>query len=372
MTNKFTVNNFDLLRLFAASEVLLMHSYPRLHIPTPAFLDVLLNFPGVFMFFVMSGFLISASLERNKNLKTYFRNRILRIFPALWACILVSVIVIPLTGSFNFISQQGLTWFACQLFGLIYTPDFLKSFGFGSYNGSLWTIPLELQFYFVLPVLYFIATKISKKELNRTYLFIIVFLAFCFVSYYIKIDFTNAESQTLSQKIMRYTFINSIYLFLFGVILQRLKVFQSRFIYGKGLFWLALYMVVSHFVPTSNETVIFKLLFLGLTTISLAYTFPSLAKKLLKGNDISYGLYIYHGLILGIFVQLKLFSNPAYILLLITLSITLATLSWFFIEKPIIKMKKRGTANKANTSIETNSLSIDITTETKLASTASI
>ena len=94
MTKEFKINNFDLLRLFAALEVVLLHSYPHLNLPYPAFFNVILNFPGVTMFFVMSGFLISASLERNNDLRVYFKNRAFRIFPALWACIILTVIVI--------------------------------------------------------------------------------------------------------------------------------------------------------------------------------------------------------------------------------------------------------------------------------------
>jgi hypothetical protein len=40
----------------------------------------------------------------------------------------------------NFLNRQTPIWFGSQLVGLIYTPQFMKHFGFGSYNGSLWTL----------------------------------------------------------------------------------------------------------------------------------------------------------------------------------------------------------------------------------------
>lgn len=342
MTREFKVNNFDLLRLFAALEVLFLHSYPHLHLPYPAFFKVVLNFPGVTMFFVMSGFLISASLERNRDLGIYFKNRVLRIFPALWTCIILSVIVISLVTSISFFRVQAIYWFFAQLAGLIYTPGFLKEFGFGSYNGSLWTIPLELQFYVVLPVLYFIITKISSKRNVQTIGIAITCAVFCLITYVLKVHFDPDNfSFNHIPKILRYSFIPNIYLFLFGVLLQRLEIYKSDWIYGKGVFWLAGYLVVSYLVPTSNTTYIFKLLCLGVTTISLAYTLPALSNKLLKGNDISYGVYIYHGLVLGVIVQLKLFNNAQYILVILLCSVLLATLSWVFIEKPIMKRKKK-------------------------------
>jgi peptidoglycan/LPS O-acetylase OafA/YrhL len=340
MNRAFKINNFDLLRLFAALEVVLLHSFPHLMLPYPAFFKVILNFPGVAMFFVMSGFLISASLERNPDLRIYFKNRAYRIFPALWTCIVLTVIVITLVTQISFLNLKAIPWFFAQCVGLIYTPDFLKSFGFGSYNGSLWTIPLELQFYVVLPVLYFIISKIFQQPRYKTIVIAIVCVVFCFITYYVKMRY-DADNFSFNNtpKILRYSFIPNIYLFLFGIVLQRLEIYKSDWIHGKGLYWLAGYLLVSYLIPTSNETYIFKLLCLGVTTISVAYTAPTLANRLFKGNDISYGVYIYHGLVLGVFVHLKLFNNPMYIVLLVLITIILATLSWLFIEKPAMKRK---------------------------------
>jgi peptidoglycan/LPS O-acetylase OafA/YrhL len=342
MDRDFKVNNFDLLRLFAALEVVLLHSYPHLHLPYPAFFKVILNFPGVTMFFVMSGFLISASLERNHDLGVYFKNRAFRIFPALWTCIILTVVIIASITDISFFRVQAIYWFLTQFVGLIYTPAFLAGFGFGSYNGSLWTIPLELQFYVVLPVLYFLINKLSANQYVRTVFLSIIFLLFCIITYLLKIHY-DADNFSFNNipKPLRYSFIPNIYLFLFGVVLQRLKIYKSNLIYGKGAFWLIGYLIISYLIPTSNTTYIFKLLCLGVTTVSFAYTLPTLSNKIFKGNDISYGVYIYHGLVLGVLVQLKLFNNSLYILVILGLTILLATLSWLFIEKPIMKFKRK-------------------------------
>lgn len=342
MNRAFKINNFDLLRLFAALEVVLLHSFPRLLLPYPSFFNVILNFPGVSMFFVMSGFLISASLERNHDLRIYFKNRAFRIFPALWTCIILTVIVIPSVSHISFLSVKAIPWFFAQCIGLIYTPGFLKSFGFGSYNGSLWTIPLELQFYVVLPVLYFIASKISARRNITTIIIAVACAIFCFITYYVKVHY-DADNFSFNNtpKFLRYSFIPNIYLFLFGVVLQRLEIYKADWMYGKGLYWLAGYLCISYLIPTSNLTYIFKLFCLGITTISMAYTLPSLANRVLKGNDISYGVYIYHGLVLGVIVQLRLFNNTGYILVLLLVTFLLATLSWIFIEKPSMKRKEK-------------------------------
>lgn len=48
-------NNFDLIRLFAASQVMVGHAVAHMKLPFPVFAEYLLNaFPGVPIFFVVS------------------------------------------------------------------------------------------------------------------------------------------------------------------------------------------------------------------------------------------------------------------------------------------------------------------------------
>lgn len=152
------INNFDLIRLFAASQVIIIHTVNHLNIAKPFFWSLLGAFPGVPIFFVISGFLISASYERSSTLKNYAINRLLRIYPGLWCCVLITIFVASFFGV-NFLNSQAPSWVASQFLGAIYTPKFLNNFGFGSYNGSLWTIPLELQFYIALPFFYWLFRK---------------------------------------------------------------------------------------------------------------------------------------------------------------------------------------------------------------------
>src|SRR5438552_3586792 len=92
-------NNFDVLRALAALQVLVRHAIEHLHITslqsTGAFIDY---FPGVPIFFVVSGFLISRSWERAPSVKHYLLNRGLRIYPALWICLGVSVLIFLSAG----------------------------------------------------------------------------------------------------------------------------------------------------------------------------------------------------------------------------------------------------------------------------------
>jgi peptidoglycan/LPS O-acetylase OafA/YrhL len=329
----FRINNFDLLRLLAATQVICGHYQDHIiKTGNHLLLDILYSFPGVTIFFMISGYLISASFERNSKFSNYIRNRVLRIYPGLWGIILLTVIAISLTGV-SFLNMQALAWLPAQLAGIIYTPGFLSNYGFGSYNGSLWTIPVELQFYLVLPLCYLLAPK--NKTNYWFYLLFVIFTA-CYIFY----QLDNVGH--VLHKLLQYSFVPHFYMFLLGVIFQRLQIYRSAFIYNKAQYWLLAYLVliiVSYNYFNNIALILFKNVFLAFTTLSMAYTLPGIAKKLLRGNDISYGIYIYHGLLLTLIVQLKL-QPDINMFMVIVATYVLAYLSWTFIEKPFIQRKK--------------------------------
>ena len=59
-----------------------------------------------------------------------------------------------------------------------------------------------------------------------------------------------------------------------------------------------------------------------------------------SNNDISYGIYIYHGLIMTVLVQLQL-THQVNLLIVLGMTYAAAFLSWIFIEKPFIKRKEK-------------------------------
>jgi peptidoglycan/LPS O-acetylase OafA/YrhL len=316
------------------------HTVLHFHLSPPQWLMQLVNaFPGVPIFFVISGFLISASYERSSGLASYCRNRVLRILPGLWCCILATVLVAALCG-FGFLSVPAVLWVISQFAGLIYTPGFLKDFGVGSYNGSLWTIPVELQFYFLLPALYWLTRKATA---SRTTVFWLLWLAFTAIGLAASLAFPplgGAESEPLPQKLLRYSFAPHFFLFMTGVVLQRVKAHESSWIAGKGAYWLAAYLAVYYLAPAAPGIYVPMTLLLGVAAVSIAYTAPGVAQKVLRGNDISYGVYIYHGLLVNLFVQIGL-TGTAEGLLAMGCTYLVGYLSWVAVERPFLRKKKQ-------------------------------
>ena len=75
--------------------------------------------------------------------------------------------------------------------------------------------------------------------------------------------------------------------------------------------------------------------------LKIAFYNPSLSDKLLKRNDISYGVYVFHMPIVNFLLYKEIFLNSVSgFLLAILATILISIISWFLIEKPSMKFKK--------------------------------
>ena len=339
-SNSFQTNNFDLIRIVTATLVLINHSFAHLKLSVPFWYTIIQQFQRVPMFFVMSGFLLSASFEKNSDLNRYSRNRISRIYPGLWACLLLTIILFWVVADQNFLRPETIPWLIAQMAGLIYTPGFLDSFGYGSYNGSLWTIVVELQFYMVLPVIYILYKKFSKGSNNKLFYFLFVLSMGLAILLRFSTEFFGAHKHTINN-LIRYSFLPYAYIFIAGILLQRLKIWQWRIIRGKALLWMTAFLIYKYLVPSHPISDIGSMILLAICTVSLGYSLPGIATRYLKNNDLSYGVYLYHGMLLAILVELNIIGSMEYFIMVLVLTFFLAWLSYKYIEAPAMNWNKR-------------------------------
>lgn len=347
VSDNFRNNNFDLLRLVAASQVAFLHAIHIMNVQVTGVAKELLFllhiFPGVPIFFFVSGYLISRSYESNSKLSEYASNRILRVYPALILVVSLSFLLIFISGYMLSAGASFKDWLLLFLakssFLQFYNPDFMREYGDGVLNGSLWTITVELQFYVLVPVIYWL---FRGSRLNNISL--IVLIAFFFglnrIYSYLHFDYNHY----ILYKLVSVSFVPWIYMFLIGMLFQRNFEFFYRLLSGKFLYFLIAYVsigfwAVGHKVNFGNN--INPLLYLLLVPVifSFAYSIPGLSKNLLKGNDYSYGIYIYHMPIINFFIFLGLSGNFTWSVIALVLTIFMAIASWLCLEKPCLKLK---------------------------------
>ena len=143
-------NNFDLLRLVLAVLVLMSHGRDifGLNISNPLFHQAELAVNG---FFIISGFLISWSIDRSFEVKAYAVKRFARIYP-LYAVVISTQIVLLWHFNSQPTELTEMTRYAVANFA---TLNFIQPW-FGDMvsepiNGSLWTIKVEIMFYLAIP-----------------------------------------------------------------------------------------------------------------------------------------------------------------------------------------------------------------------------
>jgi peptidoglycan/LPS O-acetylase OafA/YrhL len=338
-------NNFDLLRIYAAFQVLFQHSIFHLYQNSEidgkiSLLNSLMQYiHGVPVFFLISGFLITMSYERNPSLKEYIRNRVLRIYPALYMNLLFSLFILYIFGFLSF-RFELIPWLLAQttLFQF-YNIDIFRDFGTGVINGSLWTISVELTFYILLPILLYFYKK------NKLSLFILFMFSFMFWIY----DKSNSHDLFID-KLLHVSILPHLFVFIIGVAFYKFFNHLKKFVEDKFLVWFLLFIVFSYLsLVFKLESYLFvkliKWVFFSFLVFSFAFSFRGLSQKILYGNDYTYGIYIYHAVILNIFVELNLVDRLEYLLYVVILSLFFGVVSWHIIEKPILKLKKYSIKN---------------------------
>jgi peptidoglycan/LPS O-acetylase OafA/YrhL len=132
---------------------------------------------GVPIFFVISGYCISATADstrrRDTPLRSYFVRRVRRIFPPYWIAVAIAAVVVALVdylllpGAMAEAGSRGLFrpwWYsASQWFGNITLTEQWRYHIFGSgtgwFLGQAWTLCYEEQFYFVTGLLLLMAPR---------------------------------------------------------------------------------------------------------------------------------------------------------------------------------------------------------------------
>lgn len=326
-------NNFNLMRLVAAWMVIYGHASAITGVPfTDAFGWVTqLRGAGavaVDLFFVVSGFLIAASLQRN-DVRGYLISRGLRIVPALVVCVALTAFVLgPLLTTAAHYWSDARTWEyfgvnASLLLSRFHLPGVFEQHPNTVVNGSLWTLPNEAKLYVLLLVAWLLGLLAPRRY---AWLWAAAMLAGYLLAWHF---------WPLPDHVQKYGECTAFFITgtLLWVLRDRVKLSGAVVVVLLLLFALLRGGTWSH------------LPYFGLLTYGTLYLALRIRLPVIRHTDISYGVYLY-----GWPAQQLAWMLPpgkgiwGNIVIASVIALTLGALSWFLVERPALKLKKRWVA----------------------------
>ena len=312
---------------------------------------------GVDLFFVLSGFLITGILLESKGSEHYFRNfcarRALRIWPLYYLVLLVAFVVGPIVAPSMRHAAAG-TWpafvFYVQNIALVYRD----SYPFGL--GATWSLAVEEQFYMTWPLLVFLLKRRTLAIVSAS--LVVVSLSLRLAGYSHSAPSGFIHQFTLSRlDAIAFGTLAALWLRSPSCTLGRWRAGACQFL-ALGVAGVTLARFVMHRNSSIVGYTFLGMAFAGLLGISVVSDARSslLGRSLTAGwlryiGKTSYGIYLLH---YPIFLLVTHFADSRSFLALnplarnllasadeMLLAILAASLSWHFLEKPLLKLKER-------------------------------
>jgi peptidoglycan/LPS O-acetylase OafA/YrhL len=316
------------------------------------------GFLGVDVFFVLSGFLITSILlsEQDKtggiSLKKFYLRRCLRLIPAFW----LFLIGLYIFGTYLLPEfQAGLVYGRNDfLFAVTYTMNWFSAsnHSFDSNLNHVWSLSIEEQFYILWSLILWKAFADNTKRRFILYLTLGFVAALC-VSRAVR-ALTGADLRTLYYSTD--TRIDSILIGCAASMIYMWKMVSPEFLSRMWFPIVSLLALASSLVVlvlSSHEGRNLYISGLPIFNISIAILIFWLVNrkgtaihKILESRvlvwigNISYSLYLWHYLMYE-FAKKEFATPGSEIFVGVTLAFAIACASYYFVEKPFLKLKHR-------------------------------
>jgi peptidoglycan/LPS O-acetylase OafA/YrhL len=299
----------------------------------------LINIPGrtaVWMFFGISGYVISYGfytkryLFTKKDLKAFYLNRFLRIYPLFFLLSLIAL----LTEYFinGKIAMQFSDIFS-QLFMLQFNHDY-------TLNNVFWTLGIEVQFYIIAPLL--VAFIVERFQGKWLLLAAIYFLFVCYVPFAFYFFGQSFDGRNLPANLSH---------FFAGMLACKLVLENKPVKINRTI----LVVLLLGIIAVTNYFYAHNIKFywsIGSVGIDMAIVISillhhGLSSKTYSGKNytvrvftflglISYGVYAWHPYLTKYIPAIE--TNTLFV---VAVTVLIASLSYQFIEKPILSLKSK-------------------------------
>jgi peptidoglycan/LPS O-acetylase OafA/YrhL len=323
-------NNFHLIRLLAALLVIYGHCYPISGNPGHDLIQQTLQirFAGSFAtdtFFLISGFLITASVEKS-TLYHYLWARFLRIFPALLVCVALMVFVLgPL------VTVDPGYWNDPRVWSFWRNSSLLTA-GAGGFagvlegaprpvvNGSLWTLNVEVRLYLLMFVL--ACLRLLKGKRLDWWILAAIAIGYFYVPKFWPFGYLTSSDR----------WHIPIALFLIGSFIWR-----NRYSVPLSFPLLGLFLFVG---ALFHDTPKFEIAYFACLTYVVFFVAYVPVLPVIKYRDLSYGVYLYGWPVQQLVEHFRPDSTAMFNMVWsMLIALALAFVSWELLEKHALKFK---------------------------------
>jgi peptidoglycan/LPS O-acetylase OafA/YrhL len=371
MTRHNRIPALDGVRGFAAAWVFLYHYVPGQNSSSFPIHFIWaanqIDWVGVSLFFVLSGFLISGILWDSFEDKNWWRNfyikRSLRIFPLYFLALLIAVAVYSAVGA----DRGSLQHLWIYIF---YLQDVPPLYAWGGHLpamlplGHLWSLAVEEQFYMLWPISLFVLAR--KRYLAMYAIFILWLLSFCFrlvVCKYLGYQAMFWSGGFLAGRAGELLAGAFLALLVRGDAIENAKIYKCVpwALYG-SLAGIASIVYINRsftlFIPLMSTVglALLSVFFTGIIALSLR---PGTIQSFFQSQvlrwlgTISYGVYVYQLMLHPLFDRITQRIVPdasksthAIVLFVVAVvgTLTSAALSFYCYEQPLLRLKTRFSA----------------------------
>jgi len=326
-------NNFNLLRMIAASSVLISHSWSIAFSttrgePLTSFTPFSLGQLSVTLFFGLSGFLITKSFDNRRSATEFVIARVFRLYPGLLVSLILCVFVIGSLFTVERLSlyfSDPMTWkfipAGLSLFRLKYQlPGVFEHNPHGGVNGSLWTLYYEVFCYICVALVGFGGMLAPR-------VFTAVIIAYLAVYTYLRIHLGASASMG------GYTELSLPFALGAAIYVYRTRIPLNAIV----LVSLFLGVVLLQRSPLYREAIVFTVVY-GTFWLGLLRSRLVLRYNLL--GDYSYGMYIFAFPVQEALVASFPGVAPWQMIAIAwPMTLILAALSWQFVENPVLRKR---------------------------------
>lgn len=290
------------------------------HINVPS--ATLAGLVGVNLFFVLSGYLITSLLLRERestgriDLRSFYERRIRRLVPALVAVLIATGVLMAVQGRFgSYIPQAVVSFF--------YVSDVAKAIGYDlGYVGHTWSLALEEQFYLIWPALLIFLPRRFLAPATIGGIVVAVALQLLLVPGDVLAHFRpDVRADAV----------------LWGCLIALVPVAVPRWAAAASL--VALFVVSFTFLwpyAIGLSSVLSAIFIAGAATLAPVLS----ARPLVRIGQISYAMYLWQAIPVGLFEKQTLAGNVLAMAAVVAITIALALASERWIEKPFRKPRQ--------------------------------